>query len=194
MLDEVETKVAESQQLEKAGKIEESQGSLAHGETRLRQLLDQVQEKERADEARKIMEQSRLQAEKNNKAGKGNLLFWVASEKEKEAQAAYNKNDFSSAETLYKILNLVYTMSLKGGNEVADLQKLRTMALNARKAAEVIKEQTKPDDTWLFDWGNDYLNQAEQEGRRKSYSVSAELYIAATFLFEKARLAWSPPG
>ncbi|MGQ9800647.1 MAG: protein kinase domain-containing protein [Candidatus Saccharicenans sp.] len=193
MLDEVETKVAESQQLEKAGKIEESRGSLAHGETRLRRLLDQVQEKKKADEARKIMEQSRLQAEKNNQAGKGNLLFWVASEKEKEAQAAYNKNDFSSAETLYKILNLVYNLSLKGGNEEADLQQLRMMALNARKTAEIMKEQTRPDDTWLYDWGNDYLNQAEQEARKKSYSVSAELFIAATFLFEKARLAWSPP-
>jgi serine/threonine protein kinase len=193
MLDEVETKVAESQQLEKAGKIEESRGRLAHGETRLRRLLDLVQEKEQADEARKIMEQSRLQAEKKMQAGKGNLLFWVASEKEKEAQAAYDKNDFSSAETLYKILNQVYSMSLKGGDEPADLQKLRMMALNTRKTAERIKEQTKPDDSWLFDWGNDYLNQAEQEARRKSYAVSAELYIAATFLFEKACLAWSPP-
>ncbi|RFT14923.1 MAG: Serine/threonine protein kinase PrkC, regulator of stationary phase [Candidatus Saccharicenans subterraneus] len=191
-LDEIENKVAESRNLEKAGKIEESRGSLAHGETRLLRLLDQVQEKELADEARKKMEESRSRAEQNLKKGTPNLLFWVASEKEKEALAAYNKNDFSSAETLYKILNLVYTMSLKGGNEDSSLQQLRSMSLNARKSAEITKEQAKPDDTWLYDWGNDYLNQAEQEARKRAYPVAAELYIAATFLFEKARLAWAP--
>ena len=191
-LDEIEKKVAESQNLEKAGKLEESRGSLAHGETRLLRLLDQVQEKEQADEARKKMEESRSRAEQNLKKGNPNLLFWVASEKEKEALAAYNKNDFSSAETLYKILSLVYTMSLKGGNEDSSLQQLRSMTLNARKAAEITKEQAKPEDTWLYDWGNDYLNQAEQEARKRAYPVAAELYIAATFLFEKARLAWAP--
>lgn len=97
-----------------------------------------------------------------------------------------------SAETLYKILNLVYTMSLKGGNEDSSLQQLRSMSINARKFAEIAKEQAKPDDTWLYDWGNDYLNQAEQEARKRAYPVAAELYIAATFLFEKARLAWAP--
>ncbi len=67
------------------------------------------------------------------------------------------------------------------------------MATKARKAAEIIKEQARPDDIWLFTWGNDYLNQAEQESRKRAYPVAAELYIAATFLFEKARLIWSAP-
>lgn len=82
-LDEIEKKFVESQNLEKAGKIEESKGSLAHGETRMRQLLDQVKEKEQADEARKRMEASRIRAEQMLKGGKVSLLFWIASEKEK---------------------------------------------------------------------------------------------------------------
>lgn len=192
-LNEIENKVQESRSLEKAGKLEESKGSLAHGETRMRRLLDQVQEKEQADEARKRMEVSRSRAQLKLKGGKVNLLYWVASEKERDALTSYNKNDFSSAETLYNILSRVYESSPDAGGEEAGLQKLSSMALSSRKAAETIKEKAKPDEAWLFNWGNDYLNQADGEARRHAYPVAAELYIAATFLFEKARLTWSPP-
>ncbi|MDI6698790.1 MAG: hypothetical protein QME85_07640 [Candidatus Saccharicenans sp.] len=94
----------------------------------MRRLLDQVKEKEQADEARKRMEASRSRAEQKLKGGKVNLLYWVASEKEKDALTSYNKNDFSSAETLYNILSRVYESSPEAGGEEAGLQKLRSMA------------------------------------------------------------------
>jgi len=151
----------------------------------MRKLLTLVSDKERADLARQEMDVSKKKAEESAKAKGLNLLGWIAAEKEKDATDSYQKNDFTGARILYGILNRVYLLSIKGGNEDQCLAALRDLASTSRTEAE--KAQAPDKEGWLYALAKEDEAAAVNLTGDKAYAFAAEAFIKATFLYEKAR-------
>ncbi len=96
------SKILESQRHKEAGQPQESEKSLAEGQNRMRQLLDMVDQKEKADTAKAEMDLARRKAEATRPPEEQPLLFRVAAAKAGDAAEAYAKEDFAGAMTLYQ--------------------------------------------------------------------------------------------
>jgi len=155
------------------------------GESEVRRFLSLVSEKEKADAARSEMMTARESATKALAGGGPNLLFWISSEKEKDAADAYQKSDFSGAKTLYGILARVYQLSPKGGDEDHCLTLLDGMVASIRKEAEAAGGQRT--DPWLASRAKEEESRAKELSAAKAYPQAAEFYILSAFLYEKAR-------
>jgi serine/threonine protein kinase len=185
IVDSIQAKVDEGKKLREAGKVEASEKSYTKGESEMRKLLTLVSEKEKADQAKAEMGVSRKTAEEAASKSGSNLLFWIASEKEKDAADSYQKNDFSSARVLYDILNRVYLLSLRAGTDDECLSALQKLARSAGIEAEAAQAQSR--EAWLYSRAREDEAAAGELAGRKSYSDSAERYILAAFLYEKAK-------
>jgi hypothetical protein len=155
------------------------------GESEVRRFLALVSEKEKAEAARTGMMTARQQAT-TALTGRGpNLLFWISSEKEKDAADAFQKSDFSGAKTLYGILARVYRLSPKGGDEDQCLTLLEGLVGGIRKEAEAAGGGRI--DPWLVSRAKEEGDRAKELGAAKAYPQAAEFYILSAFLYEKAR-------
>jgi len=184
LLNEARDKINQAKRQRDEGNLEGSQKSYVEGESRMSSLMATVVEKDKADAYRAEMEKEKKTAEQAIPKKNENLLYRLAVAKEKDAAAAYGKNDFSGAKTLYQILQVIYAMSTLGVDDAerlvglqgyvqklmidADLSKAPTLA--AWEHGEAQKEKLRADDLWKN-------NQAMQ---------AAEAYIQAAFLYEKA--------
>ncbi|OGD21908.1 MAG: hypothetical protein A2W03_11015 [Candidatus Aminicenantes bacterium RBG_16_63_16] len=178
-------KILESQRHKEAGQAQESEKSLLEGQNRMRQLLDMVDQKEKADTARAEMDLARRKAEAARPPEEQPLLFRLAAAKASDAADAYGKEDFAGAMTLYKILARVFDLSQAGGDDAASLSSLRiylhevktgATAANAKRLAEWHYEEAVKEE----------LN-AEALTLKKDYSGAADACLRAAFLYEKAR-------
>jgi serine/threonine protein kinase len=185
LLDNIQGQFQKGKDLGLAGKAEASERSYSRGESEMRKLLTLVSDKERADLARQEMDVSKKKAEESAKTKGLNLLGWIAAEKEKDATDSYQKNDFTGARILYGILNRVYLLSIKGGNEDQCLAALRDLASMSRTEAE--KAQAPDKEGWLYALAKEDEAAAVKLTGDKAYAFAAEAFIKATFLYEKAR-------
>ena len=151
----------------------------------MRKLLDLVNARDGADRAKAGMNEAKEKAAGGRAKGAGNLLFWIASEKERDARDAYDKSDFSSAEILYGILKDVYLLSHTHKSDEDGLRALRRLAAARRAAADAVKIQIQ--DTWLYDRAREQECQADAAFAQKDYGGAAEYFVLAAFLFEKTK-------
>jgi serine/threonine protein kinase len=178
-------KILESQQHKEAGQPQESEKSLAEGQNRMRQLLDMVDQKEKADTAKAEMDLERRKAEAARPPEKQPLLFRVAAAKAGDAADAYAKEDLAGAGTLYKILARVFELSQAGGDDAASVSALKSYLQQVKTGATAVNAKN------LADWhiqeaAKEELN-AEALSQKKDYAGAADAYLRAAFLYEKAR-------
>jgi serine/threonine-protein kinase len=178
-------KILESKRHKEAGQPGESQRSLAEGQSRMRNLLDLVDQKEKTDAARADMELAKSKVDAVAPAGAGSLLYKLASLKARDAEDAYAKEDFSGAGTLYKILTRVFSMSPAATDDEAAASLLRSY-LQELKVGAAAADARK-----LAAWHYQEAAREEVGGEslmaRKDYAGAAEAYIRAGFLYQKAR-------
>ena len=182
---DIESQLLDGIKKHDAGDLAGYQRSTTRGESQMQKLLTLVSDKEGADRARIQMENARETARPSMERRGMNLLFWIASEKERDAADAYDKSDFSGARTLYGILARVYSLSIEGGDDEACLRALRKMAADFQAAARGAGAPEK--DSWLFARAEEEEKRALAMARDKLYAESAEFTILAAFLYEKAR-------
>ncbi len=181
----VQKQLDEGRRQREAGKIQESRKAYSKGESEMRRFLTLVSDREKADEARAEMDAAKKRSAAAAAGRSPNLLFWIASEKERDALDAYQKNDFSGARTLYGILARVYQLSEKGGEADASLLALRGLAKSMRADAE--KAEAPARDAWLFARAGEEEARAESLASAKQYPEAAEFYVLAAFLYNKSR-------
>ncbi len=184
-LNTIQTQIDEGRRQHEAGRIEESRKAYSKGESEMRRFLTLVSDRERADAARVEMETARKKTEAALRGREPNLLFWIASEKERDAVDAYKKNDFSGARTLYGILARVFQLAEKGGDTEACLAALAGLARTARVEAE--KARAPAQDAWLFSRAREEETQADGLAAAKQNPEAAEFYVLAAFLYDKSR-------
>jgi serine/threonine protein kinase len=159
--------------------------SYTRSASEMQKVLDLVNEKEKADEARREMEGAKKRSQAVLRTRGENLLSWIAGIKEKDADEAYGKDDFSGARILYGILQRVYQLSLRGGDEAQCLAALEELSSSAKAEAETAKAREKEE--WLFNMAGEEEAKARQSLSSSRFAESAERFILAAFLYEKAR-------
>ncbi len=162
-----------------------TQRSYTRSVSEMQRVLALVNEKEKADEARQEMESAKKRAQRALQARGENLLSWIARVKEKDADEAYEKDDFSGARILYGILQRVYLLSIKGGDETQCLGALQELSAAAKNEAETANAHEKEE--WLFNMAGEENGKARESLAVNRYGESAERFILAAFLYEKAR-------
>jgi serine/threonine protein kinase len=183
-LDSIQVRIDEGQKQREAGDIEASKRSYDRGESEMRKLLTQVNERERAESAfRELDEAKRKMA--GSSTSRPNLLTWIALEKEKDASDAFAKNDFSGARILCGILTRVLLLSHQTADEPQGLAALQDLATGLRKDAETAGAPAKQ--AWLFERAVSEQEGARQMAKDGLIPQAAEQYILAAFLYEKAK-------
>ncbi len=184
-LDSIQARIAEGKKQREAGNLEASRKSYDRGESEMRKLLSQVSERERAEAAFKELQETKRKMGGPDRAGRPNLLSWIAMEKEKDASDAFAKNDFSGARILCGILNQVHLLSPKATDEEQGLSALRELAGTIRKDAEAARAPSKQ--AWLYERATTEEEGARQMAQDGLVPQAAEQYILAAFLYEKAK-------
>ncbi len=191
----VQNQIKEVRVKEDSGNDREAQKSYAKSVSEMQRVLTLVNEKERADLAKRDMENSKKRAEAVLRSKGQNLLSWIARIKEKDALEAYEKEDFSGARILYDILRKVYILSISGGDEGQCLTALQGLVSTVKAEADSARAQEK--EPWLYEMATEEEGRARKGFEANQYSESASLFIVSAFLYEKARdvaLEGNQPG
>jgi serine/threonine protein kinase len=183
-LDNIQLRITEGQKQQEAGNLEASKRSYDRGESEMRKLLAQVNERERAETAFKELEEAKQKMAASSQ-GRPNLLTWIALEKEQDASDAFAKNDFSGARILCGILTRVLLLSPQAADEAQGLAALRDLATGLRKDAESAGAPSKQ--AWLYERAAAEQDGAGQMAKDGLIPQAAEQYILAAFLYEKAK-------
>ncbi len=184
-IDQIKSKLREGQKLQGEGKEEEAQKSYEESQTEMRKLLEVVRQKEGADRAKLSMGQARFSALARNESVRQNLLFRLATEKEKDADEAYEKGDFSSAKILYSILGKIFSYSIQGGDDPRAVEILKNHVTGIK--ANINISGIPEDASWFYEKGQVEEDQANLLFEKKEYAAAADRYIQAAFLYEKVR-------
>jgi serine/threonine protein kinase len=184
-IEQIKNKLREGQKLQEEGKEEEAQKSYVETQTEMRKLLEVVREKEGADQAKFSMGQARIHSLTRNESVRQNLLFRLATEKQKDADEAYVKGDFSGAETLYHIVERIFAYSTQGGDEARCVEILQNYVTGIR--ADINISGIPEDAAWFYKNGQEEEEQANRLSKKKEYEAAADRYIQAAFLYEKVR-------
>ncbi len=182
---DVQKRFADGQKEQKAGNLDASKKSYTRSQSEMNRLLALVKDKDAADAARGEMQFARGKADVAAAAKGDNILHWIATEKLKDAEEAYKKNDFAGARTLFSILTRVFSLGLDGGDEEACLVRLRGLVGGIRKEAEAVRAAAK--DSWLFDRAREEEAMAATYLSGKQYAEAAEFFVLSAFLYEKAK-------
>jgi tRNA A-37 threonylcarbamoyl transferase component Bud32 len=183
--DNIQGRIKQGNKEREAGNVEASKRSYERGESEMRRLLAQVSERERAEKAFQDLQDMKTKVAASPRRDRPNLLSWIALEKEKDANDAFAKNDFSGARILFTILAKIHALSLSVDGEEPALAALKEMTTTIRREAELAQAPEKQ--SWLFERAV-----AEEDGARGRIQdglvpQAAEQYVLAAFLFEKAK-------
>jgi hypothetical protein len=180
--DNAYSKIREGKKLREEGRIEEALKRRQEGQEEMQSLLTLVSEREKALAAKSLLAEtkSRVQAMGTDK---GNVLYRVASRREKDAEEAMNKGDFSGSRALSSVLERVFRLSSQCREPVACSDSLAGFVEGLLRAAEI---SASPDpDPWLFNMAKESLDEARNALARKDHEGAAEAYIRAAFLYQK---------
>ncbi len=184
--DSIQLRIAEGKKHREAGDVEASRKSYDRGESEMRKLLAQVNERDRAEKAfQDLRETKQKVAAATARRDRPSLLTWIALEKEKDASDAFDKNDFSGARILCSILTRVHLLSLKAADEETGLAALKDLAASIRGEAETALAPSK--EAWLYERARAEEDGARQTAKDGLVPRAAEQYILAAFLYEKAK-------
>ncbi|UCE41192.1 MAG: protein kinase [Candidatus Aminicenantes bacterium] len=184
-IDQVRSKLKEGKKLQDAGKQEEAEESYLESQSQMRNLLESVRQKERADRAKNSMEQARLYASQRVSAAKDNLLFAVAEEQVKLAADSYDKGDFAGANTLYGVLEKIFTYSVQESDGAGSVEILKNYVAGLRTEVNIAGIPASA--SWFYDRAREEEEQGKSLSEEKEYEAAVETYIQAAFLYEKVQ-------
>lgn len=183
-IDQVRSKLQEGKKLQDAGKQEEAEQSYQESQSQMKQLLDSVREKERADRAKDAMSQAKLYAEQRISAP-DNLLFRVADEQAIAAADSYEKGDFAGARTLYGVLEKIFAYSVQETDEAQSVEMIKNYVGGLR--TEVNISGIPASASWFYDRAREEEEIARSLSEKRQYKAAAETYIQSAFLYEKVQ-------
>ena len=184
-IDSIRDRINQGKVHRAAGDAAASKKSYDRGESEMRKLLAQVSERERAEAARRDLDETKRRVGASARRSQPNLLSWIALEKEKDATDAFAKNDFSGARILCGILAKVHELSLTVSDEDQAMGALQGLATSIRKEAEAVQAPAK--EAWLFERAKGEEEGGLQMIKDNLVPQAAERFILAAFLYEKSK-------
>jgi serine/threonine protein kinase len=184
-IDQVRNKLKEGKKLQDEGKQEEAEQTYLEGQSQMRELLDSVRQKERADRAKEAMEQAYLYAYQRVSTDRVNLLYTVAEEQSKVAADSYEKGDFAGAKTLYGVLEKVFTYSVQESDDAGSVEILKNYVGGLRTEVNIAGIPASA--SWFYDKAREEEERAKTLSEEGEYEAAAESFIQAAFLYEKVQ-------
>jgi hypothetical protein len=111
------------------------------------------------------------------------VLYREASRRERDAEDAFNNNDFSGSRTLCSVLAQVFRLSGQCSEPDACLKSLADRVAEMRSLAE--NPASGRMDPWLHEKARDYEGNAQRALVRNDHEEAADQYIQAAFLYQK---------
>jgi serine/threonine-protein kinase len=175
-------KIREGQKLHEEGRVDEALKRKKEGQDEMQRLLSLVAQREKALESRAILTDTKSRVG-GTSAGPKNVLYLVASRRERDAEEAFNNSDFSGCLVLNTVLEMVYRLSGKCGDDEECLAGLAELVTGLRKTAE--GTASGHPDPWLSEKAKDSETNAQTALARRDFEGAADSYIQAAFLYQK---------
>jgi len=176
------SKIREGQRLHEEGRVDEAQKMKREGQDEMQRLLRLVAQREKALEAKSILADTKNRVSGMN-VGQRNILYRVASRRERDAEDAFNNNDFSGSQILNSVLEMVYSLSGKCEDDEKCLAGRAELVTNTRKTVEGVASAAL--DPWLLEKAMESETNARTAFARRDFEGAADSYIQAAFLYQK---------
>jgi serine/threonine protein kinase len=158
-------------------------------QTDMETLMAMVAEREAAVSSRNAMGAAKAVAQKAG-AGEKTMLFRLARYEEGNAEDAFQKNDYSGAKALYRVLERTFALSAFGGEDAAGIGALKQYVAKLKSEAAAAKIGADP---WLLGIAHETESQADAFLVRKDLENSGGAYLRAAFLYQKIKDAAGSP-
>jgi hypothetical protein len=146
-------------------------------------LMAMVAEREAAVTARNAMGAARTVAQKAG-AGEKTMLFRLARYEEGNAEEAFQKNDYSGAKALFRVLEKTFALSAFGGEDAAGLAALRQYVAGLRGEAAAGRGGADP---WMLEIARETEHQADAFLAKKDLENAGGAFLRAAFLYQKIK-------
>jgi serine/threonine protein kinase len=175
-------KIREGQKLREEGRIEEALKRRQEGQEQMQSLLTLVSEREKALTAKSQLAETKHRVQAMG-TDRGNVLYRVAGRREKDAEEAMNKGDFSGSRALSSVLERVFRLSGQCREPAACLESLAGLVEGMKRAAEISASANL--DPWLFSMAKESADEAKRVLAQNDHEGAAEAYIRTAFLCQK---------
>jgi serine/threonine protein kinase len=181
---QVQDKIQEGSKLQKEGKTAEAQERYAEGQSQMQDLMAQVRAKQQADRTRMRALGSKAKAEVELRDREENFLFKWAEKAESDALKAYESEDFSGAETMFEIAEIIYAISTQARRTSDGVLQLQLIVRNLETEALSVRADERAE--WLYATASAALEKGKELQKAEKYDLAAEKYIEAAYLYKKA--------
>ncbi|MFZ2055527.1 MAG: serine/threonine-protein kinase [Candidatus Aminicenantales bacterium] len=180
--DSAYSKIREGQKLREEGRFEEALKRRQEGQDEMQSLLTLVSEREKALAAKSQLAETKSRVQAMG-ADRGNVIYRVAGRRERDAEEALNKGDFSGSLALSSVLERVFRLSGQCREPGSCLKSLADLVAGMKGAAE--KSASAKPDPWLFNMAKESEDEAQRALAQNDHEGAAEAYIRAAFLYQK---------
>jgi len=149
----------------------------------MQQLMAMISERESAQKARESM--TAVKTGIPGRSSGNNFLFRIAIFEERNADDAFEKNDYAGARALYRLLERIYQAVPRGENAVRGVAALREIVKNLKTENQNIPGE-KIDD-WLTSSAREIEIQAEMFAAKGDLENACGAFTRAAFLLQKIR-------
>jgi hypothetical protein len=158
-------------------------------QTDMETLMAMVAEREAAVSARNAMGAAKTVAQKAG-AGEKTMLFRLARYEEGNAEEAFQKNDYSGAKALCKVLEKTFALSAFGGGDASGIGALKQYVGGLKSEAS----SSRGADPWLLEIARETENQADGFMAKKDLENAGGAYLRAAFLYQRIKEAAAKPS
>lgn len=184
VIEQIQKKIEEGSILQEEGKTAEAEKKYAEGQSQMQELMSQVRAKQMADRYRTLAMGNKAKAEVELRNKDENFLFKWAEKAEQDAGAAYDKEDFSGARTMYEIAGNIFSITTKARGESESILQLQLLVRNLESTAISVRADEQAQ--WLYTTAFAAVEMAGKLQKSKKYDQAAEKYIEAAYLYKKA--------
>ncbi len=175
-------KIREGEKLREEGHVEEAMKRRQEGQAEMQSLLTLVSERERALASAVQLAETKRLAEEAGTSVK-NVLYRVASRRERDAEEAMKKGDFSGSRALSSVLEQVFRLSGRCQDDASCLESLAVWVESLKQTAD--KRSSKSADPWLSNLAKESEDRARSALAQRDHDGAAEAFVRAAFLYQK---------
>ncbi len=149
----------------------------------MQQLMAMISERESAQKAEEAM--AAVKAQVQGRATGDNFLFRIAQFEERNADDAFEKNDYAGARALYRLLERIYQAVPKGEDAGRGVAALREIVKILKTENQAIPRDRIDD--WLTTSAREIEAQAETFAAKGDLENAGGAFTRAAFLLQKIR-------
>lgn len=173
------------EEFKKSGNEEEAKRQYASAVSKLNHLIMQLRIKETADRTRLAVRSTWTETDAPESEQASNMLSDLAGKTVKDADKAYQIQDYDKAGILYTLAGEIFTLSRDCGGEAECVLELRGLV---EQRENKIKENRPRINLNIQLEGQKYKDRADSLLNAKQYRAAAELFILAIVFFEQSLL------